>query len=616
MTVRNICIHAHCYQPPREDPWLDTVSVEPTAAPAHDWNDRITAECYRPMRAARLLDGDGHIDEVRNNYTDLSFNVGPTLHRWMASNAEDVDAAIREAGAVTHGASRVLAQPWVHVILPLANPDDRATLMRWGVTDYQARFGHAPEGAWLPETAADVDTLEALAEVGISATILAPQQAHRVRPLVGAAAGAAGAREEDGWVEVDEASFDPSLPYRVMLPSGRSIDVMFFDGPVSRAIAFEGLLESGDRLADRVLGAMQHDDDDRMLMIATDGETFGHHHRFGEMALAWTFRRLHETPDVRVSGLVEFLRAHPPQHEVQIHSPSSWSCAHGVERWRSDCGCSTGGRHGWQQHWRAPLRRALDALRDRVAEVFDREGRRMLNDPWAARDDFGRVLAGLDSIDDVITRHAHPNISDLDRQCAFDLLRAQFHMMLAFSSCGWFFADPAGIETVINLRQAARAIELTERWTSDALEDQFVSSITLMRSNERREGDGAAIWARHVVPARIAGGLTVSLTRNPGGEIARARLAEAERRGFRLADLGLSDLLEDACERVANQALTDPSLLPALHALARWMPDETTPAYWAAQNAVVAARDAQVPIDEELVALADLLGVALNPATS
>ncbi len=239
----------------------------------------------------------------------------------------------------------------------------------------------------------------------------------------------------------------------------------------------------------------------------------------------------------------------------------------------------------------------------------------MLKDPWAARNDYGRVLAGIESLDDVITRHAKPGISKIDRNCAFDLMRAQFHMMLAFSSCGWFFSDPAGVETVINLRQAARAIELTERWSGDALEDDFVTSITLMRSNERREGDGAAIWSRHVVPARITGGLTVSLRRNPGGEIARARLAEAERRGFRLADLGLSELLEDACRRVAEQALIDPAALSALNALARWLPDETTPAYWAAQNAVVAARDAHVPIDEELIALADLLGVSLNPSS-
>ncbi|MGB2757281.1 MAG: DUF3536 domain-containing protein [Acidimicrobiia bacterium] len=618
MTTRNVCIHAHCYQPPREDPWLDTVAHESSAAPAHDWNERIANECYRPMRAARLLDGDGHIQALNNNYEDLSFNVGPTLHRWLEQNTPDIDEAVRHAEMTSFeatGHGRALAQPWVHVILPLADPRDRATLLRWGVDDFVARFGHQPEGAWLPETAGDIATLEALVDVGITATILAPQQAARVRAIDNSASSdgqhAGDTGNDRPWHDVDESTLDVSLPYRVPLPSGRSIDVVFFDGPVSRAIAFEGLLESGDRLADRVLAAVPTDDDRRILMIATDGETFGHHHRYGEMALAWTFRRLNETPDVVVRGLVEFIRAAPPQNEAQIHSPSSWSCAHGVERWRSNCGCSTGGRHGWQQHWRAPLRKALDDLRDRIAGLFERECQRLLKDPWAARDDYGRVLAGVESLDDLISRHAAAELSEIDRRCAFDLLRAQFHLMLAFSSCGWFFSDAAGIETIINLRQAARAIELTERWTAESLEDDFVRSLTPMRSNERREGDGAAIWARHVVPARIAGGLAVSLRRNPAGEIAHERLAEAERRGYRMPDLGLTDLMESACQEVAEAALNDHSELPALLALARWLPDESTPAFWAAQNAVVAARDAGATQDETLIALADLLGVAI-----
>jgi hypothetical protein len=536
MNSRSVIIHLHFYQPPREDPWLGEVPPEPSAAPCHDWNERVTQECYRPMRAARILDGEGRVAAAVNTYELCSFNVYPTLHRWLQRAAPDVDDAMRLAdarGMSTSGSGRALAQPWVHAILPLAHPTDRVTLLRWGVDDFRTRFGREPRAMWLPETAVDYDTLEAMVDAGITATILSPRQARAVRAPIDSTSGVS-----PEWIPKDESSLDTSLPYRVPLPSGRSINVAFFDGPVSRGIAFEGLLESGDRLNDRVVGALPQDDPNRLLTLATDGETFGHHHRFGEMALAWMLQRLGDDPEVNVTDLVTFLEHHPPQQEAEIISPSAWSCAHGVERWRSNCGCSTGGRSGWQQHWRAPLRKAIDDLRTPLVEVFERVGGRLFRDPWAAREEFGLALSEAETLDQLIDRHAKSDLSEEDRRCARDLLRAQFHYLQATTSCGWFFSDAAGIETQIVLRQAARAIELTERWAHDDLEGEFVRWLTPMRANERHEGDGAAIWARHVVPSRVKHGLQISLSRNPGGEIAQERLAHAERLGFDLHALG------------------------------------------------------------------------------
>ena len=413
-----LCIHGHFYQPPRENPWLEAIERQDSAYPYHDWNERITAECYAPNAVSRILDEKARIRELSNNYERISFNFGPTLLHWMQHHAPETYQAVLDADRRSverfggHGSA--IAQVYNHMILPLANERDRRTQVIWGVRDFERRFGRKPEGMWLAETAADTASLEALAEQGIRYTILAPNQAARVRPLpagvaaegagngaaepaagpgdadaapAGADAAPAGAAGEDGaggatshgdrhgggeegWVDVSGSRVDPTRPYLCRLPSGREIVLFFYDGPISRAVAFEGLLRSGDRFAGRLADMFDDRRDWPQLgHIATDGETYGHHHRYGDMALARALRVIEKRLDIRLTNYGEYLALHPLVWEAQIIEATSWSCAHGVDRWRADCGCSTGGKPEWTQRWRAPLRAALDWLRDELAPL-------------------------------------------------------------------------------------------------------------------------------------------------------------------------------------------------------------------------------------------------------
>src|SRR4051812_11179720 len=275
---RHICIHGHFYQPPRENPWLEAVETQDSASPYHDWNERITAECYGPNASARILDENDRILKIVNNYASISFNFGPTLLSWLESRSPDTYAAIIDADRISRarfsGHGSALAQAYNHIILPLANARDKRTQVRWGLCDFEWRFGRKPEGMWLPETAVDVDSLEALAAEGIAFTILEPHQAKRVRKI-----------GEKAW---SETGMDPTMPYRCTLPSGRTIAIFFYDGPISRAVAFENLLARGENLAHRVIGAFADTRKHAQVVnIATDGETYGHHHRYGDMALAY-----------------------------------------------------------------------------------------------------------------------------------------------------------------------------------------------------------------------------------------------------------------------------------------------------------------------------------------
>ncbi len=344
---RYICIHGHFYQPPRENPWLDVVEVEDSAAPYHDWNERITRECYAPNTRARLLDGAGQIRQLLNNYAWISFNFGPTLLSWMAEHAPDVYCEIVDADRLSRarrgGHGNALAQNYNHLIMPLASKRDKQTQVAWGIADFRHRFEREPEGMWLAETAVDIESLEVLAEAGIHFTILAPRQARRWRPL--------GTRP---WQ--DEGGVDPSRAYVCRLPSGRSIALFFLDAIVSHRVAFERLLDDGERFLACLLQGFDPAREHAQLMhIATDGESYGHHHAHGDMALAYALERLAADPEIRLTNYGEFLELHPPEWEVEIHNNSSWSCVHGVERWRSDCGCRMRGE--WDQRWRAPCAR-------------------------------------------------------------------------------------------------------------------------------------------------------------------------------------------------------------------------------------------------------------------
>ena len=494
-----ICVHGHFYQPPRENPWLETVELQDSAQPYHDWNERITAECYAPNAHSRCLDGGNRIERIVNNYSRISFNFGPTLLSWMHEKAPDILAAIQEADQASQrrfsGHGSALAQCYSHPIMPLANTRDKQTQVAWGIRDFESRFHRSPEGLWLPECAVDLETLEALAQFGLQFTILSPFQASRVRALGGAE-----------WQDVNGGKVDPTMAYRVQLPSGRSIAVFFYDAPVAQAVAFERLLTDGGRLAERLAGACNDDRTwDQLIHVATDGESYGHHFRHGDMALAYALKTIESNPDVRLTVYGEFLESHPPQHEVELHQPSAWSCSHGVDRWRRDCGCNSGGHAGWNQAWREPLRNAMDWLRDQLAARHETRGRALLKNPWAAREDYINVI--LDRSPENIRRffrsHATRELNDQDQITALRMLEAQRHALLMYSSCGWFFDELSGLETVQVMQYAARAAQLAlELWNED-LESGFVAMLAQAKSNIPEHADGRAIYEMFVKPAIV-----------------------------------------------------------------------------------------------------------------
>ena len=483
--TRFITIHGHFYQPPRENPWLEAVETQDSAFPYHDWNERITTECYEPNATARILDAADRIRAIDNNYASISFNFGPTLLSWLRVKAPETYAAIIDADRVSRerfsGHGNALAQTYNHIILPLANERDKRTQVRWGVRDFESRFGRKPEGMWLAETAVDIASLEALAAEGIAFTILEPHQAR--------------------W---NGLPVDPKQPYLCRLPSGASIAIVFYDGPISRAVAFEQLLAQGENLALRLAAAFSDGETGPQLVsIATDGETYGHHHRFGEMALAYALQFIEDHELARLTNYAEHLATFPPTREVQIVERTSWSCAHGVERWRADCGCNTGSGHGWNQQWRTPLRAALDWLRDEVAIIFEEHGALVLTDPWAAREEYIEVI--LDRSDEnvgrFVLRHATgdaPRVNTI-----LELLEMQRNAMLMYTSCGWFFSDISGIESVQVLHYAARAIQFAERVSGTSIEPRFLDLLTPARSNVPDRGTARQIYERDVVAARL-----------------------------------------------------------------------------------------------------------------
>jgi hypothetical protein len=489
--MRAIAIHAHFYQPDREDPWLGSVQPEPSASPWRDWNHRITAECYAPNASARLLGEDGRLRRIVSNFRNLSFNVGPTLHSWLSENHPRVEKRIREADEASYaatGSGNAIAQAYHHVILPLATDRDIRTQVLWGVQDFRFRFGRPPQGMWLPEMAVDLRSLEALADAGIRFALLAHHQCSGVRPPGGQ------------WNETrGGARLDTTRPYRVELPSGRSIAVFFHHDGLAHDMAFGPLLDNGDRLAEALVKNLPDDGENRMLVVATDGETFGHHHRFGEMALARALHVLSGIPGISLANPGAFLESQPPEWEARIHQNTSWSCVHGIERWRTDCGCRTGGEPGWSQRWREPLRNALDRLRDGLDEKFEEECRRFGMDPWSLRDgavalSFGPEKAGK-------WRREHLGGLDTDdRTSMLCLLESQRLRMAMFTSCAWFFNDVAGLETRLVLRFALRALELGGGGISSPLGERFLSDLEAARGNRHDLPDGKTVLEKKVLP--------------------------------------------------------------------------------------------------------------------
>ncbi|HXR38107.1 MAG TPA: DUF3536 domain-containing protein [Terracidiphilus sp.] len=501
LSKRFICIHGHFYQPPRENPWLETVETQDTAAPYHDWNERICAECYATNGAARIQNVKNQITRIINNYARISFNFGPTLLSWLKENAPRTYRMIldgeRRSRRSYGGHSSAMAQVYNHVIMPLASRRDRITQIRWGIADYEQHYGTRPEGMWLAETAADTESLELMAQHGIRFTLLAPHQCKRVRAL----------RDGEGWTDTPGSTVDTTRPYLMRFDSGVSIAVFFYNGPASRAIAFEGLLNSGETFVARLKAGFKDNARPQLVHVATDGESYGHHHKHGEMALAYALRMLERDRTAKLTNYGRFLEQFPPEYECQIAENSSWSCVHGVERWRSNCGCN-GGRP-YNQLWRAPLRQALDELRDAITPLTEQEGGKLFSDVWAARDGYIGVLLdrGTEQVERFIRAHANHELSEAERVRALELMEMQRHAQLMYTSCGWFFDDIAGIETVQIIAYAARVLQLAEQIFGEqaaGLEPRFLERLAEARSNEASAGDGAQIYKACVATMELS----------------------------------------------------------------------------------------------------------------
>ncbi len=497
--TRYVCIHGHFYQPPRENPWLEEVEVQDSASPYHDWNERITAECYGPNATARILDADQRIVDIVNNYSKISYNFGPTLLSWLERQEPEVYEAIIRADALSrerfNGHGSAMAQVYNHIIMPLANERDRRTQVLWGIEDFASRFGRAPEGMWLAETAVDTATLEELALNGIRFTVLAPRQAARVRRLA----------DENDWNDVSDGRVDPTAAYRCVLPSGREISLFFYDGPISQDLAFGDVLSSGEAFKERLAAAFTENGRDwpQLVHVATDGETYGHHHAHGEMALAYCLHLIEQDPSLELTNYSAYLAAHEPVLDVEIFDNSSWSCIHGVERWRADCGCHSGMHGDWNQAWRKPLRQAMDWLSEQAAQIFAGQGKIYFKDPWGARDRYVRVLLDRSESNSIafLDAEAASPLGPLDRIAALKLLELQRFAQYIYTSCGWFFDEISGIETVQNLQYAARAIQLAEELCGCFLEERFVELLEQAPSNVFP--NGAHAYNEFARPARV-----------------------------------------------------------------------------------------------------------------
>ncbi|HXL81974.1 MAG TPA: DUF3536 domain-containing protein [Pyrinomonadaceae bacterium] len=511
--MRSLIIHGHFYQPPRENPWTGRIDPEPDAAPFHDWNERIHAECYGPNSAVRIVDPLNG-ERIVNNYGNISFDFGPTLFSWIERQHPATYASILAADADSlmrfnwHG--NAIAQAYNHAILPLCNERDRLTQIRWGLADFRYRFGREPEAMWLPETACNDDVLDSLIDHRLRYVILAPQQAARIRDSRQAPAS---------WQEVAKNSIDTSIPYLRYHRngSGKSLAVFFYDADIAHVIAFEHALSSSAALAERIAGRPGSDE---MVNVATDGESYGHHHKFGDLGLAHLTETAAPKRGFRVTNYGEYLHQQPPSVEVEIDNGpagegSSWSCIHGVSRWTSDCGCHTGGGENWNQSWRKPLRAALDFLRAEAARTFEATRGELFIDPWAARDDSIKlVLEQLESHEMFLQQHAPRQLNREQEQRALAFLEVQRNALLMFTSCGWFFNDIGGIEPIQILKYACRVIELLRDLKLPSPRQRFLEILAEAKSNRPELGNGADIYRRLVEPS------------NPSFDPARETLAQ------------------------------------------------------------------------------------------
>ena len=499
MTNRYLCIHGHFYQPPRENPWLEEIDYQVSARPYHDWNERISAECYRANGLSRILDHEGWVVKLSNNYSRISFNFGPTLLSWMEKHDPQAYEAIIEGDKISQtlygGHGSAIAQAYNHIIMPLANRRDKITQVKWGLRDFETRFGRAAEAMWLPETAVDLETLEIMVDHGLKYVVLAPRQAQAVRPLNG----------DHLWESVRGERVDTRMPYLIKLPNGKSISAFFYNGELSRAVAFEGLLNNGDNFATRLCSGFDHTAESQLMHIATDGESYGHHHLKGDMALAYTLDQIEKRSLANLTNYGQYLELFPPTHEAAIYEDSSWSCIHGIERWYRDCGCNSGGQPKWNQKWREPLRKAFDFLRDNTSACYEEALKSYTDNAWDMRDDYITIIQdrSAENRKAFLKKWINREILPADEIKIFRMLELQRNLLLMYTSCAWFFDEISGVETVQSLSYAGRVLELANSICEEGLEDQFLHMLQNAPSNIPDFSNGRIIFDRLVRPSQI-----------------------------------------------------------------------------------------------------------------
>jgi len=463
--MKALAIHGHFYQPPREDPATGEIPPEPSAAPFDHWNQRITAECYRPN--AEL-----------GNFDRLSFNLGPTLATWMEKDEPEVLRRIVAGDRVSRerwGEGGALAQPFHHTILPLATRREKELEVAWGIADFVHRFGHKPRGLWLPETAVDTETLAVVAEAGIELVILAPWQARR-----------AGGGE-----------LDPSRPAWVKLPGGRRIAVFLYRGEPSARLSFDPQATSdADRFAGELAAMIgrhpEGPEEGRLLLLATDGELYGHHQKFRDLFLARLLGHSAEAVGFAVPPLAHFLDLHPPRQDGELIEPTAWSCHHGIDRWSRSCGCTPEGA------WKTPLRRALCRLAADLDTLYERTAGPLVGDPWALARSSAQVILGQRPMADLLRQEARQPLDEAQIDKLGLLLTAQWQRHRMFASCAWFWNDFDRLEPRHNLAAAALAADYARRATGEDVTAAILPDLALVIS--ARTG----VTAREVFTARLA----------------------------------------------------------------------------------------------------------------
>jgi hypothetical protein len=465
---RYIIIHGHFYQPPRESPWTGIVTNEASAVPFPNWNERILSECYNANAHAHIMDGS--VVYIRNNYEALNFNFGPTLCSWLQTHGKTAYRAIRRADELSlerHGGhGNAIAQAYNHSILPLLDARGRELQLAWGIHDFVARFGRRPEGIWLPECAVDADTLAAVASAGVEFVILGADQ---------------GRFSSSG----QEAG--PFLWHQ----DDRNLAIFRFDRGISGRIAFSDTLHDGAGFAALLADSALALAPGQALLVATDGETFGHHKRAGAAELARAIKILEDREDVVVANCGEYLATHPATGHFELDSPSAWSCSHGVERWRSNCGCRQDPKTN--QEWRKPLRAAMDFVRIHCDAVYDRCAAPLVADPWAALKEAARLFIdpAASVQEEFFARHRAKDEPARERMLRlFEMARAS---QAALTSCAWFFDDFGGLEGRVALRWAARAVELAAE-QAPSIESELLQELRLVHSNRREIGDAATLY--------------------------------------------------------------------------------------------------------------------------